>query len=247
VKFLIQAISKKQQYRSAIDLLKIVLLVVSVMQFGGCATSQVMNKAGTSQNSSPTPPVVLTDVIVAIGQPDEELSKTLKNSNMIALLGTQNTYMLYSGGEFFTQMAKNLNAYKITIVKDSGKLHIDGKRFFGHIKVTYGPEPFTEDEKNMLAKLGFAPLASRQMGYSKEIFVQGTVHAALPVGNSEQLKQPREIVFRASPAVEGNDINWQRVGEYSAAVAFDIVTSPFQLLGLAVYKIVEKKPTPTKY
>jgi hypothetical protein len=222
------------------------LLSLVVFLFSACATHEVKRKAETAQSAGTDAAVVLTDVIVAIGQPDAALSNTLKSNNVVALLGRKNTYMLYVGGDYLTETAKSLNAYKLTIVKDSRKLHLEDKKFWGSIALTYSGTTPSDAEKVSLGKLGFLNKPGRDNEFYKEVYVQGLMYPALPMVQSQQLKQPREISFRGPPATGSGDVNWQLVGEYAAAVTFDIVTSPFQLLGLAVYKIVEKKPPSSK-
>jgi hypothetical protein len=205
----------------------------------GCAT--LLASSAANDHSDFYKPV-LSDEIVAIGRPDESLSKTLGQPNVVAFLGKKNTYMLYKGGEELERITQlKLEGKRMDIdAARSHKLYLKDKQVWGELILTYGGgNEVSAAEQAELDKAGFSPgQGAKGKLYQKKVDIDGVIYPAIQLSNAQmaQLITRREFNLY-NPRDAKPPMNVGATLMIPVAVAADIVLAPVYL-GIGVVVIV---------
>ncbi len=207
------------------------IAVTSVLQ--GCATFVASELAPGEREFYHRP--VMTDVILAIGRPDENLLKQMGLSNTIAFIGRENTYMLYLGGEELEQISKlKLDGKRMSVASEQS-LYLKDKQVWGEIELGYSGDKGVSAEEMAELKLGgFAPdqRRDRKGYYRTTIRIEGVVYPAIKIPDDKisklsvqrrfALYNPRE----ASPPILGKVM---KVPIIATGIAVDVMLAPVYL------------------
>jgi hypothetical protein len=212
----------------------------SVLQ--GCVT-YFATEVDTGEKAYYDKPI-LTDEILAIGRPDDDLLKKMELSNTIAFIGRKNTYMLYLGGEELEQISKlKLNGKRITVSSEQ-KLFLKDKQVWGEIELYYrGDKEVSTEEMSELKKGGFTPYkdSDKRQNFETSIRIEGVVYPAIKMTDDQlsklkvtrrfNLYNPRE----SSPPMLGKVL---KVPVVATGVVTDVMLAPVYLgLGAAIVVI----------
>ncbi len=200
----------------------------------GCATMLVSDATDT-HDYTPTP--VLTDEIIAIGQPDASLSKKLGQPDVIAFIGKKNTYMLYQGGKELAAIAGlQLDGRHMNIDADSSRnLFIKDQKVWGQLVLQYGEDmEVSTDERAKLKDAGFTQIDQTEV-YSRTVDIEGVVYPAISLTDAqmEKLTTQRKISLY-DPNDNSPPLNLSKL-LLIPAIAVDIVLTPVYLFaGLVI-------------
>lgn len=197
---------------------------------------------------------VLTDEILAIGQPDAALLKQMDLSNTIAFIGKEHTYMLYLGGEELEQISKlKLDGMRMSVASEQS-LYLKDKQVWGEIELSYNSNagsyvehsdkwgPFKYYDKKEISagemaelKLGGFTTDQRpgKNGYFRTVIrIEGVVYPAIKIPEQQisKLKVQRRFDLynprEASPPILGKIM---KVPIVATGVAIDIMLAPVYL------------------
>lgn len=202
----------------------------------GCATAIVSSGPSTT-TALVEGAVAVTDDIVAFGRPNEAMAKAIGKADAVAFLGTSHTYLLVEGGEALLGMTA-LDPARLTLTPDSHRLHIKDNTIWGTLEFTYSGEinAETDEVKAALKALKFVRRNPSLM--TLNVNVKGAVYPAMPTQGQQftVMQKPRKLVFRAPNSTETKP-DLSKIVKLPAAIVFDVVTAPLQLLGAAVVMI----------
>lgn len=227
------------------QIFRVLCLLSLAIVLQGCAT-YLASEVDTTGGDFYTKPV-LTDVILAIGKPDEKLLKQMDISNTIAFIGKQNTYMLYLGGEELEQISKlKLDFKRMTITSDHN-LFLKDNQVWGEIALHYSGKKKEEVSEAELAELklgGFVHDQSNQKNrnentdFQTSIKIEGVVYPAIKIPEKQisKLSVERRLSFynprEASPPILGEVL---KVPLVATGVVADVMLAPVYLgLGAVV-------------
>jgi hypothetical protein len=199
----------------------------------GCATTMLASSSrSTTQVIEGA--VALTDDIVAFGQPDAAMAKSMGRSDVVAFLGTTNTYLLVEGGPALLAMTR-LDPARLALKVDSKRLFIKDKTIWGQLEFEYASEEAREtaDERAAFKALGFE--RSSPQGVTRRVEIKGAVYPPLKVQGTgfKPMQTARKLAFRAPPTTETKpDVG--KLVLLPVTILIDVVTAPLQLLGGAV-------------
>ena len=169
------------------------VLVAGVAGSLGCATMAAIDKVERSDSMIHFKPV-LTDEIVAIGRPDEALTKELGQEHVVAFIGLKNTYLLNKGGEELERISQlKLDGRRMNVhAKDweGSRLYLKDKQIWGWLVLTYGDtKPISIEEQAELKKSGFSvPKGGMGNVYRKEINIEGVIYPAIKLSDEQMAK-----------------------------------------------------------
>jgi hypothetical protein len=199
----------------------------------GCATTMLASSSlSTTQVIEGA--VALSDDIVAFGQPDAAMAKSMGRSDVVAFLGTTNTYLLVEGGPALLAMTR-LDPARLALKVDSKRLFIKDKTIWGQLEFEYASEEAREtaDERAAFKALGFE--RSSPQGVTRRVEIKGAVYPPLKVQGTgfKPMQTARKLAFRAPPTTETKpDVG--KLVLLPVTILVDVVTAPLQLLGGAV-------------
>jgi hypothetical protein len=209
----------------------VALFVVTGAGLSGCFSSMVdyANQRGPEFYQP-----VLTDTILAVGEPDAALAQALGVPHAVAFLGEKNTYLLIEGGEILMQIAAELDGKRIALGNERRSLILKDGTVWGSLSLFFAPVR-SPQETTKLTRLGFTPGALD--GYQRRVSIKGRLYPALVFSDeqAQMLKQKRPIQFYvsedSSPPPDLGPLY------RPAAIAADVVTLPIQMIGLAAFAI----------
>jgi hypothetical protein len=199
----------------------------------GCATTMLASSSRSTTRVIEGA-VALTDDIVAFGQPDAAMAKSMGRSDVVAFLGTTNTYLLVEGGPALLAMTR-LDPARLALKVDSKRLFINDKTIWGQLEFEYASEEAweTADERAAFKALGFE--RSSPQGVTRRCEIKGAVYPPLKVQGTgfKPMQTARKLAFRAPPTTETKpDVG--KLVLLPVTILVDVVTAPLQLLGGAV-------------
>ncbi len=213
----------------------IFLFAAGVVGGLGCATAMVASSGNSNAPAHFNTPI-LTDTVFAVARPDAELAKTLGNSDAIAFLGKQNTYLLLEGGNKLMRIATELDGNRLTLVDMPRQLFLKDKTAWGRLSLNYTVEQGTSAgtaEIEKLQALGFT--AGRNGSYRLEVKVKAALYPPVKVNDDQlqQFKRRRELKF-FNPPDSSPPPDLDKLLVLPLAIAVDAATMPVQLFGLGV-------------
>ncbi len=175
------------------------LLLLALVGFAGCSTRSELTPTQWKEGD-----VVVDDIVLAFGIPNEELAAQMGNAKAVAFLGKSNTYLLVDGGQHLAAFRQLLDNKRLTLITNQKKVYIRDQTIWGSLEFRYvAPVTggFLSAEKETLAKLDFTPVSAT--AYKSNVYIRGVVYPALPLSaNVVDLRQGRRVVFYAPPAQE---------------------------------------------
>ncbi|CAM3502217.1 hypothetical protein ACKLKD_04410 [Klebsiella sp. 10982] len=217
-------------YKKYLLFIKVTCCVVMILGITGCSTL-CLKEYIRGQESQVN--VYANDSLVGI-----TLSQDGKANSTVAFIGERFDYPLQRGGEKITKIyllkENYLPELKITDLKSfmMGKTRSE---FSGNIRFRYGQRIIDETTRDVLAKNGFECYGygvNTGPCYLPVNALQGTIQKKGKIPDNRAIRyfeQPYPVTF-----YKKNGLSAARV-LYPVAVVVDIVTSPFQLLALAIY------------
>lgn len=221
------------------------LLAIGIL---GLITGCFSGLAADQYRNSPIPSAspVLSDSILAMGQPDEALLQKLQCPQALIFIGEHKSYLLLEGGQTLLAVSKELDANKIILNMNSHALYYKDGKIWGSFQLIYKDDDPTDGEKRSLARLGFLPPmtagSTNLLFYSTTVTVAGLAQAPIPVPATQKhdLHRAREIVFYPPPK-SAVVPNLKVTALMPFAIAADIATSPLQAL-FVVLTIKDGRP-----
>ncbi len=202
----------------------------------GCVTvelNEALSKGDAQARSEFYSKPAMSDVVVAIGRPDSELSRKLNIDHVIAFLGKKNTYILTQGGEELEHISRlKLDARRLRIKADGNpRLYLKDKQFWGQLIVSYGnQDAVPASEQNALESAGFSKIHYEDVTtFEKLISIQGLIYPAVRFSDADlaRLAVPRAVSFfnpvdASPPANSGRAL-------LGVAMAVDVALAPMYL------------------
>ena len=209
----------------------VLAFALSIAGSMGCATI-LATESGT--NYKYTPKLLLSDEIIAIGQPDATLASKLKQPEAIAFIGRKNTYMLFKGGKELQDISRlELDGKRMNIDSSrSRKLYLKDKMVWGELVLTYRlNKDDTTNDQARLEKAGFTLISSpRNKVYRKRLHIEGITYPALnlPESQLDKLTTHRKISLYDPHNVEPS-FDASKVVLVPLAIAVDVLLTPVYL------------------
>lgn len=218
------------------------LTALSVIALSGCATSTLIKKDTGSTHTKTIKQTLIEDKVVAFAKPALKISGMPNDA--VVIVGQKNSYVLTQGGHKFETLMTHLDPHYISLTAplDFYSAHNDGK-FTGTLsfKYTQRKDNVSNQELDFFLKHQVKDCTSHSdkelgaKGYCFNIELQGAVYPA--VSNQASLKAlsrlyPVSIYTETQQSVyQYGDTNpVQKLVLLPFAVAFDVVTLPFQAL-----------------
>lgn len=222
------------------------LASISLTLLTGCATATLMDKNDGIRTTN-VQETLVSDYVVAFGQPSSPIPQLPLNS--LVIMGQKNSYVLTKGGPEFVKIISKLDPKRITITDklDFYSKDNDG-RFNGNLSLSY--VMLAEDVSKSDREFYLQNNARDCTSYSDEkikaqrfcfnIDLEGLVY---PVANNLNAFKPLSKPYSVKIYTQKQKVDYSNAGSSAAgklvlfpfAVAFDVVTLPFQ----AVYKIFD--------
>jgi hypothetical protein len=203
--------------------------VAAVGGFGCATTMLTASSRGTTQQVDGD--IALTDDIVAFGQPDAAMARSMGRSDVVAFLGTTNTYLLVEGGPALLAMTR-LDPARLTLKVDSKLLFIRDKTIWGQLEFDYATDESREtaDERATFKALGFERRTAQ--GITRRVAIKGAVYPPIQLQGTgfKPMQNARKLAFRAPPTTETKP-ELGKLVLLPLALVVDVVTAPLQLLG----------------
>ena len=206
----------------------------------GCATIWATSAANNHGDFYTKP--VLSDEIIAIGQPDASLAKALKQPDVVAFLGKKNTYMLYKGGEDLERIAQlNLDGKRMDIdAARSYKLYLKDNQVWGDLVLTFGGgNEISVADQAELEKGGFTSRRGvENIQYQKSVHIEGVVYPPIKLSDEQMSKLVTRRPFNLYNSRDAKPpMNVVATMMIPVAVVADIVLVPVYI-GIGVVVIV---------
>lgn len=218
------------------------LTAMSVIALSGCATSTLIKKDTGSTRTKTVKQTLMEDKVVAFAKPALKLSGMPDDA--VVIVGQKNSYVLTQGGQKFETLMTRLDPSYISLTAplDFYSAQNDGK-FTGTLsfKYTQRKDSVSNQELDFFLRHQVKDCTSNSdkelgaKGYCFNIDLQGAVYPA--VSNQASLKAlsrlyPVSIYTNTEQSIyEQGDANpAQKLVLLPFAVAFDVITLPFQAL-----------------
>lgn len=218
------------------------LMISTLLTLSGCATKSLLTSGATAQTTQ-VRHTLLEDHVLAFGKPAVRLANM--PTDAVVIVGQKNSYVLTEGGSTFERLIGKLDPRYVTLSDslDFYSANNDG-RFTGKLSLKYRQleNQITDNDRKFFLQHGVSDCTTsndRELGakgFCFNIALQGVIYPA--VSNQSSLK----ALSKAYPVTiytKKSEIKYQ-TGDKNAveqvillpfAVAFDVVTLPFQALG----------------
>ena len=219
--------------------------IAATLGLTGCATSSLLDSP--SQVSTKTVKQVISeDQIVAFGRPAQSLPST-PNATMV-IVGNKNSYVLTQGGTEMVNLLTNLTPKNIQVNNDmSFYVPNNDGHFQGDMKLSYAKlkDEFKRNEYQFFLQNGgteCSTASDTRMSAQRFCFtvpVKGVIYPAvnnltLIQSKYRPLSKPYTVSFYSKTEQQTTSRNTKSGAEKLVllpfALAFDVVTFPFQLL-----------------
>ena len=219
--------------------------LAALLASSGCATSSLLD-SDNRVNTTTTKSVLSEDQIVAFGRPAQALPK-MPNATMV-IVGEKNSYVLTQGGTEMVNLLTNLTPKNIQVDNEMNFYVPNNDGYFqGEMKLSYAKlkdEFKRSDYQFFLQNNGTESTSSSHQRINAQRFsfsvpVKGAIYPqvsnlSLIQSNYRPLTKPYTVSFYTQS--QQNQVS--RSGAKTAqklvllpfALAFDVVTFPFQLL-----------------
>ena len=221
-------------------------LLVTLLASSGCATSSLLESGNQVVTSQSTKNILSEDQIVAFGRPAQALPK-MPNATMV-IVGEKNSYVLTQGGTEMVSLLTNLTPKNIQVDNEMNFYVPNNDGYFqGEMKLSYAKlkdEFKRSDYQFFLQNNGKECTSASDQRINAQRFcfsvpVKGAIYPqvsnlSLIQSNYRPLTKPYMVSFYTQ--TQQNQVT--RSGANSAqklvllpfALAFDVITFPFQLL-----------------
>ena len=241
--------SKNHQTLSTRLNLKVLLTgaaLATLLAISGCATSSLLESGNQVVTSQSTKNILSEDQIVAFGRPAQALPK-MPNATMV-IVGEKNSYVLTQGGTEMVSLLTNLTPKNIQVDNEMNFYVPNNDGYFqGEMKLSYAKlkdEFKRSDYQFFLQNNGKECTSASDQRINAQRFcfsvpVKGAIYPqvsnlSLIQSNYRPLTKPYMVSFYTQ--TQQNQVT--RSGANSAqklvllpfALAFDVITFPFQLL-----------------
>ena len=221
-------------------------LLATLLASSGCATSSLLESGNQVVTSQSTKNILSEDQIVAFGRPAQALPK-MPNATMV-IVGEKNSYVLTQGGTEMVSLLTNLTPKNIQVDNEMNFYVPNNDGYFqGEMKLSYAKlkdEFKRSDYQFFLQNNGKECTSASDQRINAQRFcfsvpVKGAIYPqvsnlSLIQSNYRPLTKPYVVSFYTQ--TQQNQVT--RSGANSAqklvllpfALAFDVITFPFQLL-----------------
>lgn len=220
--------------------------LAAVLASSGCATSSLLDD-DRYVSTKTTKSILSEDQILAFGRPAQALPKT-PNATMV-IVGEKNSYVLTQGGTEMVSLLSNLTAKNIQVDNDmSFSVPNNDGYFQGEMKLSYAKlkdEFQRSDYQFFLQNNGrectsASDLRINAQRFCFSVLVKGAIYPQvsnlnLIQANYRALSKPYMVSFytqseQSQVSRSGGANTAQKLVLLPFALAFDVVTFPFQLL-----------------
>ena len=221
-------------------------LLATLLASSGCATSSLLESGNQVVTTQSTKNILSEDQIVAFGRPAQALPK-MPNATMV-IVGEKNSYVLTQGGTEMVSLLTNLTPKNIQVDNEMNFYVPNNDGYFqGEMKLSYAKlkdEFKRSDYQFFLQNNGKECTSASDQRINAQRFcfsvpVKGAIYPqvsnlSLIQSNYRPLTKPYMVSFYTQ--TQQNQVT--RSGANSAqklvllpfALAFDVITFPFQLL-----------------
>ena len=221
-------------------------LLATLLASSGCATSSLLESGNQVVTTQSTKNILSEDQIVAFGRPAQALPK-MPNATMV-IVGEKNSYVLTQGGTEMVSLLTNLTPKNIKVDNEMNFYVPNNDGYFqGEMKLSYAKlkdEFKRSDYQFFLQNNGKECTSASDQRINAQRFcfsvpVKGAIYPqvsnlSLIQSNYRPLTKPYMVSFYTQ--TQQNQVT--RSGANSAqklvllpfALAFDVITFPFQLL-----------------
>ena len=223
--------------------------LAALLASSGCATNSLLE--GSNQTSTKTVRAILSqDQIVAFGRPAQSLPN-MPTANMV-IVGEKNSYVLTQGGTEMIKLLTNLSAKNLQVNNDlSFDVPKNDGYFQGRMKMSYAKlkDEFARADYQFFLQNGGEDCTSasdQRIGAQRFCFdvpVKGAIYPqvsnlSLIQSKYRPLSKPYNVTFygqsQQTQTTSSGANTGQKLVLLPFALAFDVVTLPFQLLGAVI-------------
>lgn len=214
----------------------------------GCATTELLDSGNSSRTTS-SKQVLVEDQLVAFGRPATPLANMPSNS--VVIVGEKNSYVLSQGGPEMVNLLTNLTPKHIRVDNEMSFYSPNNDGYFqGEMKLSYAKlkDEFQRSDYNFFLQNGgkeCSDASDQRMQAQRFCFsvpIKGGVYPA--VSNLSLIQSKYSALTKPYPVTiytTGTTTTTHSGGTSTAgklvllpfALAFDVVTFPFQLLDAA--------------
>ena len=221
-------------------------LLATLLASSGCATTSLLESGNQVVTSQSTKNILSEDQIVAFGRPAQALPK-MPNATMV-IVGEKNSYVLTQGGTEMVSLLTNLTPKNIQVDNEMNFYVPNNDGYFqGEMKLSYAKlkdEFKRSDYQFFLQNNGKECTSASDQRINAQRFcfsvpVKGAIYPqvsnlSLIQSNYRALSKPYTVSFYTQnhqQQVSRSGANTaQKLVLLPFALAFDVVTFPFQLL-----------------
>lgn len=220
--------------------------LVAILFASGCATSELLEPGHQTTRTTPTKQILVEDQLVAFGRPAQALPNMPASS--VVIVGEKNSYVLSQGGVEMVNILTNLTPKNIQVDSDMTFYSPNNDGYFqGEMKMSYAKlrDEFKRSDYQFFLQNGgkeCTNASDERIGAQRFCFnvpIKGGVYPA--VSNLSLIQSKYNALTKPYPVVIYTQYNSQKTtrsdknaGEKLVllpfALAFDVVTFPFQLL-----------------
>ena len=241
--------SKNHQTLSTRLNLKVLLTgaaLATLLAISGCATSSLLESGNQVVTSQSTKNILSEDQIVAFGRPAQALPK-MPNATMV-IVGEKNSYVLTQGGTEMVSLLTNLTPKNIQVDNEMNFYVPNNDGYFqGEMKLSYAKlkdEFKRSDYQFFLQNNGKECTSASDQRINAQRFcfsvpVKGAIYPqvsnlSLIQSNYRPLTKPYMVSFyiqtQQNQVTRSGANSAQKLVLLPFALAFDVITFPFQLL-----------------
>lgn len=212
----------------------------------GCATTELMESKSSKSSHSVQKQVLVEDQLVAFGRPAQALPNLSANS--VVIVGEKNSYVLTQGGPEMVNILTNLTPKNIQVDSDMSFYSPQNDGYFqGAMKLSYAKlkDEFKRDDYQFFLQNGgkeCTDASDQRIGAQRFCFnvpIKGAVYPAvsnlsLIQSKYRALTKPYPVTIYTQSQTQNSARNnnaAEKLVLLPFALAFDVVTFPFQLIG----------------
>lgn len=217
----------------------------AIMAGSGCATSSLLDDRSYSSTTSTSRQVLVEDQLVAFGRPAQPLANMPSNSAVI--VGEKHSYVLTQGGSEMVKLLSTLTPQNIQVDNDMTFYSANDGYFQGEMKMSYAKlkDEFQRSDYQFFLQNGGTDCTSASdtrinaQRFCFKVPIKGAIYPQ--VSNLSMIQAKYKALskpYAVTIYTQGQTTQTQRSGGNAAqklvllpfALAFDVVTLPFQIL-----------------
>lgn len=240
---------KTSQQRPAFSTIKLMVggaALSALLASSGCATNELL-ESGTRVSSKTVNSIISQDQIIAFGRPATALPNVPMASMVI--VGAKNSYVLTQGGTEMVNLLTNLSAKNIQVENDmTFNVPKNDGYFQGQMKMSYAKlkDEFARSDYQFFLQNGgkectsASDLRINAQRFCFTVPVQGAIYPqvsnlSMIQSKYQPLSKPYTVTFygqtQQTQATSSGANTGQKLVLLPFALAFDVITLPFQILG----------------